>query len=278
MISLIVNADDFGLSKTINQDIIASFNNGILRSASIMVTGEAFEEAVSLAKSNPKLEVGLHLVFLMEKSVLPQYKIPLLVDKNGVFPSNPVSAGTKWFFNAKAKKQIQMEIESQIKLFLSTGLKLTHINGHLHFHTHPVIFDILAETISQYGNIPIRIPRENLFYNLSCNTNNLCIKFLHAAIFHQLSGRCEKVLKKYNISYCNGVIGFLETGNLQEQYIIDIIQKLPEGVYELYTHPDSSKNNETQILCSEKIKSALKNLNVNLTTWKELSRKQYLPK
>ena len=271
MLSLIINGDDFGLSKTVNQTVVNCFNNGILRSASLMVTGEEFDEAVALAKANPKLEVGLHLVFLMGKSALPYSKIPLIVDENGLFPNNPVSAGIKWFFNQEAKKQIRMEIEAQLELYLSTGLKLTHINGHLHFHTHPVIFDILAEMAAKHGNIPIRIPREPLSPNLLCNTNNFSNKLLHFTIFHHLSSRCEKVLKNYNIPHCDGVIGFLETENLTEQYIIDIIQKLPKEVYEFYAHPGSSKNDETKILCSEKIKSALKRFQVKLTSWQELS-------
>lgn len=270
MLSLIINGDDFGLSKAVNQTVINCFNTGILRSASLMVTGEEFDEAVTLAKANPKLEVGLHLVFLSGRSALPHFKIPLLVDKNGFFPDNPVSAGIKWFFNPEAKKEIRMEIEAQLELYLATGLRLTHINGHLHFHIHPVIFDILAETAAKHGNIPIRIPREPLLPNLLCSKKNIPNKLTRSAIFHNLSSRCEKILGNYNIQHCDGVVGFLETGKLTERYIIEIIQKLPQGCYELYTHPGSGNNDESIILCSEKIKSALNRFQVKLTSWQEL--------
>src|SRR5438067_12769786 len=77
---LIVNADDFGMSEAVNEAIIRAHRQGVLTSASLMVTGEAAAQAVQLAKENPGLAVGLHLVAVMGRSVLPQSEIPTLVD------------------------------------------------------------------------------------------------------------------------------------------------------------------------------------------------------
>ncbi|PYI99964.1 MAG: hypothetical protein DME25_21765 [Verrucomicrobia bacterium] len=58
---LIVNADDFGRSRSINAAVIRAQREGILTTASLMVNEPASEEAVALARDNPRLGVGLHL-------------------------------------------------------------------------------------------------------------------------------------------------------------------------------------------------------------------------
>src|SRR5512146_2453166 len=95
---LIVNADDFGGSADINQAIIRAHREGILTSASLMVNEPAVDEAVALARENPRLGVGLHLTFLFGRSALPPKEIPGLVNARGEFGRNPPSAGFRFFF------------------------------------------------------------------------------------------------------------------------------------------------------------------------------------
>ena len=59
---LIVNADDFGFTKGVNTGIMRAYETGIVTSTTIMANGEAFEDAVDLARANPGLGVGCHLV------------------------------------------------------------------------------------------------------------------------------------------------------------------------------------------------------------------------
>ncbi|MGL5033811.1 MAG: ChbG/HpnK family deacetylase, partial [Microcystaceae cyanobacterium] len=99
---LIINGDDFGLSSSVNQAIIQAHTEGILTSTSLMVTGQACQEAVELAQQNPNLGVGLHLVLVCGRSQLSPVEIPNLVDKNGKFSDDPVKAGLSYQFNAQA--------------------------------------------------------------------------------------------------------------------------------------------------------------------------------
>lgn len=57
---LIVNADDFGQSRGVNEGIIEAYERGIVTSASLMVRWRAAREAASYARQHPKLSVGLH--------------------------------------------------------------------------------------------------------------------------------------------------------------------------------------------------------------------------
>src|SRR5215831_17039114 len=95
---LIVNADDFGRSRSINEAVIRAHREGILTTASLMVNEAACDEAVALAKENPRLGVGLHLALLCSHSGLPPSKIPGLVNDGGEFTNSPGAAGFKYFF------------------------------------------------------------------------------------------------------------------------------------------------------------------------------------
>src|SRR2546426_4417919 len=90
---LIVNADDFGISEEVNEAVIRAYREGVLTSTSLMVTGAAFTQAVKLARENPGLAVGIHLVTVVGKSVLSHSEIPTLVDREGNFSNNPTAAG-----------------------------------------------------------------------------------------------------------------------------------------------------------------------------------------
>src|SRR6185369_13613502 len=142
---LIVNADDFGRSRSINEAVIRAHREGILTTASLMVNEAASAEAISLAKENPGLGVGLHLVLLCGHSTLPRKVIPDLVNETGEFTDHAIRAGVKYFFQRKLRDQLETEIAAQFERFRSTGLKLDHVNGHLHLHLHPVVFALLMK-------------------------------------------------------------------------------------------------------------------------------------
>ncbi len=159
---LIVNADDFGRSPSINQAVVRAHREGILTTASLMVNEPGFDEAVKLARENPKLGVGLHLTLLMGHSALPPEKIPGLVNARGEFSNSPVGVGMSYFFKRSLREQLRAEIHAQFEKFHATGLPLDHVNGHLHLHLHPVIFKILMEDAGQLGIQRMRLTRDCL--------------------------------------------------------------------------------------------------------------------
>src|SRR5437868_9647575 len=154
---LIVNADDFGRSSSINAAVIQAHHEGILTTASLMVNEPACDEAVSLARENPRLGVGLHLALLCGRSALASEKIPGLVNSRGEFSNNPVSVGARYFFRRSLRRQLRDEITAQFDRFRATRLPLDHVNGHLHLHMHPVVFPMLMERASDWGITRFRL-------------------------------------------------------------------------------------------------------------------------
>src|SRR5437016_8716703 len=135
---LIVNADDFGRSHSINLAVIRAHREGILTTASLMVNEAACDEAVALAKENPRLGVGLHLTLVCGHSERSEKEIPGLVDAQRNFSHAPVKTGLRYFVERKLRPQLRDELAAQFQKFRSTGLPLDHGNGHLHLHLHPV--------------------------------------------------------------------------------------------------------------------------------------------
>jgi len=133
MKKLVVNADDFGRSSLVNQGIIEAHQKGIVTSASLMTDRDGFEEAVRLARENPRLGIGLHLdldsFFDIEHGAgrLRAYKDPA------------VTLGV-----------VAEETERQIRKALATGLPMGHLDGHHHAHLRPELFAAIAALAAKH--------------------------------------------------------------------------------------------------------------------------------
>ncbi|MCB7128791.1 MAG: hopanoid biosynthesis-associated protein HpnK [Candidatus Brocadiales bacterium] len=234
---LIVTADDFGVSSNINEAIIKAHAEGILTSASLAVGGPAFEHAVELAKANPELSVGLHIVLAQGKSVLPHKKIPGLVDQDDNFRNNPALAGLRYFFRPSAISEIRDEVGAQIDKFLSTGLRLDFINGHHNIHVHPRVFDIILELTGGLETKNFRLPRDVLFRTLKYDGSRIASKLFHHTTFSMLSRRCIGPLKRNGFLFTDRVYGLLQSGDMNAGFVSSLITDMPEGVSEMYFHP-----------------------------------------
>lgn len=232
-----INGDDFGFSTGVNQAIVAAHQKGVLTSTSLMMSGDAVDDAIELAKSNPSLAVGLHLVLGMGRSVLPPDQIPHLVDADGQFPDDPTQAGLNYQFNAKARRELPLEIRAQLEKFRQTGLKLSHVDGHLHLHSHPVILKHLVELAEEFDIPEIRLPSEELKLALAIDASGRFAKAVGSAVFTGLRRYGETVLRQHQIHFADRVYGLLQTGRITESYLLELIPRITANVIEIYTHP-----------------------------------------
>jgi hopanoid biosynthesis associated protein HpnK len=235
---LVINADDFGFSPGVNTAIIKAHEEGILTSTSLMVSGDAAQEAISLAKNHPHLAVGLHLVLVCGKSVLPPAQIPNLVDSQGNFSNNPTQAGLSYQFNQATRAELRLEISAQLEKFRDSGLNLAHVDGHLHLHVHPVILNILTEFAAEFKIKFIRLPSEELSKNIKIDNRNLFTKIIWSIVFGQLRRYGEGLLKANQIKFADRVYGLLQTGDMSEEYLLGLIPQIEAELVEIYSHPD----------------------------------------
>ena len=234
---VIITADDFGLSTGVNTAVEQGWRDGILTCASIMPGGAAFDEAVAIARRNPGLQVGLHLTLLQGKSVLPNSLIPDLVDETGDFSYNPVTTGMRYFFDKGLYKQLLREIEAQIQRVADSGIPLSHVDGHLNIHLHPTVFAFLTDLMPRYGITSFRLSRERLFHNLRFDKQRRLGKTVERVIFGALANHARPLLDRLGIRYAGEVKGVLNSGRMTEEYLLQLLDGLNEGLTELYFHP-----------------------------------------
>ncbi|HTG44520.1 MAG TPA: hopanoid biosynthesis-associated protein HpnK [Verrucomicrobiae bacterium] len=270
---LVVNADDFGRSKSINAAVIAAHQRGILTTASLMVAGGSADEAVELAKENPRLGVGLHLTLSNGKALLPASAIPRLVNCRGQFSDSPVRAGIKYFFSREAQSQLAAEIAAQFERFAATGLALDHVNGHLHFHLHPSIFTILLTQFKRWNVRALRLTNDPLLIDWPLGEGRWFYRASHAFIFKVLARRAERLMRGCGIAHASCVFGLLENGRVNESYVLRLMGKLPEGESELYSHPSLDEfRHEYEALISLKVLEAVRTADVELIRYQDLWR------
>jgi len=144
---LIVNADDFGVSRAVNLGIIDCFRKGIVTSATIMMNMPQAEDAVMLAREHG-LPVGLHLV--MTSGFPVSEDVPSLVGEDGRFRKR------KEQLKGYSLKDVEKEFRSQIEKALMLGLTPSHLDSHHHVHMEPGISDIVGELAKELM-VPVRI-------------------------------------------------------------------------------------------------------------------------
>jgi hopanoid biosynthesis associated protein HpnK len=230
---LIVNADDLGLTPAVNRGILRAFQDGIVSSASLLVTGSAFEEAVALAQRNPKLDVGLHLTLVEERAVLGREILPTLVDETGRFPRTSGEFFRRTFLGRISWDEVEREIAAQIARFQKTGLRLSHLDSHQHLHMFPPVFQIVRRLTRRIDNVWIRnsagpwrkspgILMGRWIKQLGLNLTCLSARGLHGPPLPQMP---------------DGMFGFEVSGCLTRSALEQILRKIPDGLYELICHP-----------------------------------------
>lgn len=277
-IRIILNADDFGRSASINAAVSQAHREGVLTSASLMVTGEAVEEAVTLAQEMPTLAVGLHLVVAAGRPTLPPHRIPHLVNGNGCFVDDPVRAGLQYFFRRAAREELAQELEAQFERFAASGLPLSHVDGHLHMHVHPTVLRLLLPLAIAHGAQGLRLPRDDLWLGLAYDRERAGLKLTWSAVFGLLSRYGSRQIGQQALATPERVYGLMQTGRMDEAYVLGTLNHLKEPSAELYFHPSTRPEGEhmgpnpgdLQTLLSPAVRRAVEERGLELATYSSL--------
>ncbi|HEX3799107.1 MAG TPA: hopanoid biosynthesis-associated protein HpnK [Verrucomicrobiae bacterium] len=268
---LIVNADDFGASESINQAVIRAHRDGILTTASLMVNEPAFTDAVALARENPRLGVGLHLTLSHGHSALAHEKIPGLVNARGEFSHDPVATGMRYFMKRNLREQLRAEIRAQFEKFRATGLAFDHVNGHLHFHLHPTVFPRVMKFADEFKIQRVRLTRDPFWLNARIASGQWFYRASHAFIYLCLSAKARGALSRRNLRHTDRVFGLLQNARVDEAYIAALLPQLPPGDSELYSHPSLDEfKHEFDALVSERVKETVQRENIQLIRYQDL--------
>jgi hopanoid biosynthesis associated protein HpnK len=234
---IIVTADDFGRSPAVNAAIMRAHREGILTAASLMVAGDAWAEAVELARAMPTLAVGLHLVVSGGRAVLSPGEIPHLVGPDGLFPDDPLRLGLRYAFDRAAQRELAAEIAAQFARYAATGLPLSHVDGHQHLHVHPVVFNLLLSLAKQYGAHGVRVPADDLMFALRYDRRGAGAKIGWALGLGLVLGWCRRRARAGGLAVADRVYGVFQSGRMTEGYVMGVLRALKAPVAEFYFHP-----------------------------------------
>ena len=225
MRTIVITADDFGFSESVNEAVERGFREGVLRSASLMVAAPAAADAIARARRLPGLRVGLHVTVVQGEALLPAADIPHLVDGDGHFPDNLLAAALRWFFHAAARRELALEIAAQFAAFRATGLRLDHVDVHNHMHLHPSVLSEILRNLAP-GEAAVRLPREPLA--LAGPAGVLLAPWI---------ALMRVRLRRAGLVHNDWLLGVRDSGRVDEACLLGYLEQLPAGAVEIHLHP-----------------------------------------
>jgi len=121
---LILNADDFGLTRGINRAIAELHSAGAISSATLMASGAAFDDAIAVARAHPSLDVGCHIVLTDGAPVSPPSSIRSLIGADGKnFRPSLVDFVQALLFGRINEEEVAREVLAQIEKLQRAGIR-----------------------------------------------------------------------------------------------------------------------------------------------------------
>lgn len=240
MKKLIVNADDFGFTRGVNAGIVRAFESGIVTSATIMANGDAFEDAVALARANPGLGVGCHLAAVGGRSVASPRELPSLVNREGLLPATLTQLMLKLVRGSVSADEIAREFRAQVRRVVDAGIAPTHLDTHKHSQIHPRVMEAAAQVASEFEIRCVRNPFERVF-SLSRGDSHWRWTYLKQCILSAVTApaalQFRELVRENQLKTPDKFFGVKMTGLLDSAAIRSIIETLGEGASELMCHP-----------------------------------------
>jgi chitin disaccharide deacetylase len=284
---LIVNADDFGFTSGVNRAIIEAHTKGIVTSSTLMATGRAFEEALSLAKGVPKLSIGCHVVLIDGEPVTPPQRIPSLT-RSEEFRDGLKGFAVRALTGRMAANEITSEAGAQIQKLQSAGISVSHVDTHKHTHLFPQILRPLLRAARECGVRAVRNPfgpRLPLRPSELIAKPNLWTRYTELRVLERFASRFREAVVQEGFVAPGGTLGIEVTGILDERLFEAIAASIPDGTWELVCHPGyndpdleaaktrlrESRETELRVLTLPAAQSLLSAYGIQLISYHELA-------
>lgn len=267
---LVVNADDFGFTRDVNDGIVAAHRQGILTATTLMANGVAFDHAIELAKANPELDIGCHLVLVGGRSLVSASRdlpkdVPSLLRELALRRISPYD-----------------ELRAQVERIVATGIQPTHLDTHKHTHLAFPVLDAVARLSEEFG---IRWVRRPFDFPLSGGSPTPVAKQMLSRSLQVLRSTFHRRLRARGCRTTDYFAGFQLTGYLRAEELVSLIRVLPQGLTEFMCHPGycteelraartrlkESRERELEALVSPDVREALSANSVELVRYRDLN-------
>jgi len=282
---LIINADDFGLTAGVNRGIAEAHGHGVVTSATLMANGPAFDDAVRLAQSAPRLGIGCHVV-LVDGSPVLETGASRLLDRSHPprFPEGISSFALRALTGRLDPSQIEAEVIAQVRRLQSAGIAVTHLDSHKHTHMFGQVLRPLLRAARACGIRAVRNPFERIQVSLA-RKPALWMRSGEVAALRSFAGSFHQTLREMKMVTPDGTVGIVVTGMLNQELFRQMMQNLPEGTWELVCHPGynddqlqsihtrlrRSRAEELRILTSSVAREVLTRAGIELISYRDLA-------
>jgi len=244
---LIINADDFGLTAGVNRAIVELHRAGVLTSASLMARAAATVGAIELALATPTLGIGCHVVLVDGEPVLRAQDLPTLVDlRTGRFQPS-LGAFLKLLLTGRIRSsEIEAETAAQINLLQANGLRLTHIDTHKHVHMFPAVLRPVLRAARAAGIRAVRNPFEPAWSRRATHGASW-LRRAQIRLLRLLEPTFRRIVAEEGFTTTDGAVGVLATGTLDSTTVSSLLRSMPDGTWELVTHPGYNDSDLAQV-------------------------------
>jgi chitin disaccharide deacetylase len=253
----ILHADDCGLSAGITDGIVTCYDRGWLRRTSVVVNGAGWEHAVAVLQRRPRLSVALHLNVFEGRPLSAPTELDLLVDRRGRFNRGFAALwahGLAGAGAARLRAQLRLELRRQIERFLEAFAYRgpLSVDGHVHYHVLPPVFQELLALCDEYPIGSIRLPREPLYWPLTRGAPRpAMVNVVKNVVLRALSRRAEPALHARFLRTSEAFVGVLGTGAMTLAHVRAALDHLrragTSGTVEILFHPGRALPSEASL-------------------------------
>jgi chitin disaccharide deacetylase len=237
---LVINGDDFGLTRGVNAGMLDAHRDGVLTSVSLFANAPATEDAITIAHATTSLGVGCHLTLVDGTPTLSASEVPSLVTADGQFRHTWGAFIRACVFGRLALDEVRRELTAQILRLQSAGIVLTHLDSHKHVHAFPPIFRIVADLARQFRVPAVRVPYESPWMGpIRADLSEPAIRrqAIENLLMYPWTRKDTRILAAHH-RVPAAFFGRVHTGRVVTRTVLEqIVERLPEGVSELMMHP-----------------------------------------
>lgn len=238
---LIINADDFGLTAGVNRGIAECCTGGITTSTTLMANAGAFNDAVRIAASLPRMSIGCHVTLVDGTPLLPPTQVPsLLADSTGGFRDSFTRFALDALRHRIAPEHIEAEAAAQMRKLAGAGIRISHFDTHKHAHLLPAVLRPLLRAAKACGVRAVRNPfapvRPLAFAHL-LRRPHLWKRYSEVAVLRRWAAEFRSEVQAAGMMTTDGTFGIVSTGALDLRLFSAIVGCIPEGTWEFCCHP-----------------------------------------
>jgi chitin disaccharide deacetylase len=236
---LIINADDFGLSRGVNRAIVECHQLGIVTSATLMANSKAFVDAVELSSENRRLSIGCHVTLMDGEPLLPPTQVASLLRDGREFYRTIGDFAPRALLGRFNAAEVEAEATAQFRRIQQAGITLSHFDAHKHAHMFPSVAEPLLRAAQKCGVPAVRNPFERPV-PLSFSTllgSKLRLRWAEVVGLRQWQSQFERLASRYGIRTTTGSVGIVATGALDRAVLREMLERMGEGTWELVCHP-----------------------------------------